>query len=406
MALDRKKILVLAPRLPYPKIGGDRLRLHGLCTVLSQHFDLTLLSLCEDEEQFQMPVPADGIFSRIERVRLPRHRSYLNTLLALPQSKPLQIAYYQSDEFATRLAELLPGHDLVFAHLIRTGDYVRHLNHPKVLEMTDAVALKYERVRESGAELGLMMSHVYSVEATRLKAYEKSIVADFDCSVLVSDVDKNYLLDGNGVDASRLLICSNGIDTNELPHQFAPDGRTIVFIGNMTSLQNLDGAWHFIHDILPLVRRELPEAGFKIVGRIDHADAARLESVDGVSVTRQVESIAEATRGASVGVCSIRFGAGIQNKVLEYMALGIPVVTSTIGYEGLEAIPGTDLVVADQPEAVAASCIDLLTRRDRAERLACAARRYVETRHDWQENLAPLVQRLHQILAQRSGRQA
>jgi glycosyltransferase involved in cell wall biosynthesis len=397
MSARRKRILVLAPRLPYPQIGGDRLRLYGLCQVLARQFDLSLLSLCENQEEMDLPLPDDGIFRRIQRVWLPKKQSYLNCLRALPSRLPLQIAYYRSPEFSRLIRELMPEHDMVLAHLIRTGDYVRHLDCPKVLELTDAMALKYERVEHARANLGTM-SMIYRIDARRLKNYEKSIIADFDISVVVSDVDKAFLVEGGEVDGGRLLLCSNGVDTKELPYRFAPDGSTIVFIANMTSLQNLDAAWHFVSDILPRVRAALPQAVFRIVGRIDQADAEEFRAVDGVQVTGQVESIPAAAAGAGVGVCPIRFGAGVQNKVLEYMALGIPVVSSSIGHEGLGAVSGEHLVVADSAAEVAAACVRLLTEREVAERLALAARRYVEAEHNWAEVLAPLTQRISAML--------
>jgi glycosyltransferase involved in cell wall biosynthesis len=398
MPQQRRKVLVLAPRLPYPVIGGDRVRIYGLCVILAKHFDLTLLSLCESEEEMRMDLPADGVFRRVERVRLTKNQSYLNCLLALPTGRPLQVAYYRSREFAARIAELLPEHDAVFAHLIRTGDYVRHVKCPKVLEMTDATALKYERIMACGAELKWMFP-VYLVESRRLKTYERSIVKYFDTTVLVSDVDKDFLLDRGGVDGSGLLRCCNGFNP-ELPYQFSPDGCTIVFIGNIASLQNLDAARYFAHDVFPLIRKQRPDAVFRIIGKIDDLDAIYFRTIDGVQVTGEISSVAQAAMGGSVGVCPIRFGAGVQNKMLDYMALGIPAVCSRIGHEGLAAIPGTDLIVADAPADVADACIRLLGDREEAQRLSIAGRRYVETEHDWGENLAPLVEQMYKLLGE------
>jgi glycosyltransferase involved in cell wall biosynthesis len=115
-------------------------------------------------------------------------------------------------------------------------------------------------------------------------------------------------------------------------------------------------------------------------------------------VTYQVGSIAQAARGASVGVCPLRYGAGVQNKVLEYMALGLPGVTSRIGHEGLTALPGRDLLVADTPEDTADACSALLDDRERAGRIATAARRLIEAEHHWDQCLEPLVRRIHSIL--------
>ncbi len=122
----KKRLLVLTPRFPYPAIGGDRIRILHICRALSVPFELTLLSLCESREELSLQ-PEDGLFSRIVRIHLPRWRSYLNTALAIPGSRPLQLAYYESAEFRKALKRLGPQHDLVLAHLIRTGHYIEYL---------------------------------------------------------------------------------------------------------------------------------------------------------------------------------------------------------------------------------------------------------------------------------------
>lgn len=153
----KKKLLVLTPRFPYPVIGGDKLRIYHLCRVLSRHYSLTLLSMCDTNEEMHAALPNDGVFDRVERVFLSRRRSYLNTLLALPTRTPLQVAYYRSRPFEKAVARLLPSHDGIFVHLVRCAEYVRKSNKPRVLEMTDAISLNYSRVKQlkkgAGAEV-------------------------------------------------------------------------------------------------------------------------------------------------------------------------------------------------------------------------------------------------------------
>lgn len=102
----RKNILITTPRFPYPVIGGDRLRIYYICKELAKDYDLTLLSLCETQEEMQMPIPDDGVFAKVERVLLPKWKSYLNCLFTLPTKTPLQVAYYSSAEFKKRLMSL------------------------------------------------------------------------------------------------------------------------------------------------------------------------------------------------------------------------------------------------------------------------------------------------------------
>jgi glycosyltransferase involved in cell wall biosynthesis len=383
----KQKLLVLTPRFPLPPIGGDRLRIYQVCKQLSAVCDLTLLSLCATRDEMHAPVDAGGVFTSVHRVYHPRWKSACGALSVLPSRTPLQVGYYRNREFSWQLRELAPRHDGILAHLIRTGDYIRDLPMPKFLEMTDAISLAYNRI--SKIRLGnIFQSLLYRIEASRLKNYEVEIMRSFDLTVLVSAIDRDFL--DRGAVADDILVCPIGVELKSFPFNYSPDSRTIVFIGNLTSHQNLDAASFFAGAILPLIRERIPDARFKVVGRIEPRARQALERHAGVMVTGAVDSVPAAVRGASAGVCPIRFGAGMQTKLLEYMALGIPAVTSPIGLEGLRATPNRHILLAASPQQWVDHICCLLKDRERGRTMACAARALVEQHYSWTATLAPL----------------
>ena len=392
---DKKRLLVLTPRLPYPVIGGDRLRIYQVCKALSARFSLTLVSLCETPEEQNLAIPNDGVFDRVERVLLTKSRSYLNTLMVLPTSTPLQVGYYRSAAFQEAVDRLLPQHDGVLSHLIRCAEYARHAAIPKFLEMTDAISLNYGRVRALKSSGGLR-NLLYRFEAVRLNRYEHEIISDFDLSILVSDIDRDFLI--GGCESDSILVASNGVDLSSMPfiarHKSRP---VIVYIGNMTTVQNMDACMYFGSKVLQILRQH-HDVIFRVVGRIDANDAEQLRKFPGVEVTGSVDCIAEAVRDARIGVCPVRLAAGVQNKVLEYMAVGLPVVCSRIGYEGLHAIPERDLLLADTPDEYAVQIKKLWSDNSLRAELAQNARKYVEAHHDWTAKLAPVVERVAKCL--------
>jgi len=369
------------------------LRLYRLCVELAKDHELTLLSLCDDPAELTAPIPEDGVFSTVERFFLPAWRSWLNSLLAIPGRTPLQVAYYRSAPFIARARELAAEHDGVLAHLIRTGAGVADLPGPKFLELTDAISLNYERARSASSRHWFDPRTIaYRIETGRLKGYEQQIVTSFDRSFLVSGVDLDYLFSGGDPRREQVLVCGNGADLDALSYHFEASATDVAFIGNLKSLQNFDAALHFAADILPLIRAQRPEVRFRVVGRIEEASAATLASYDGVDVVGEVDDVGIAVRGAGVGVAPLRIGAGVQNKVLEYFALGLPCVSTPLALEGFGAIDGKELWVAETPADFAAAVIRLVGDRVGAEQMAKDARSYVEQRHSWAQVLAPLRQ--------------
>jgi glycosyltransferase involved in cell wall biosynthesis len=392
----KKKLLVLAPRFPYPVIGGDKLRIYHLCKALSRQYSLTLLSLCETREELDCALPDDGVFDRVERIFLSKARSYVNTLLALPTRTPLQVAYYRSRAFAAAVSRLLPAHDGALVHLVRCAEYVRKSDKPRVLEMTDAISLNYSRVKQLRNARGLR-SRVFSLEAKRLLDYERAIVDDFDLSVLVSATDKDYLFPAQS--AGKVMVCSNGVDLSGLPFSVRTmASRILVFIGDMRTVQNQDMCHYFAEDVLPLLRRRA-DYRFRIVGSIAPALAEQFRAHEGVEVTGRVASVADAAAEGAIGVCPMRIGAGVQNKILEYMALGLPVVATALGYEGLGASSGQDLLIANTPQEFVDRIEWLTANEAGALEMARRARTFVEQEHEWGRMVAPLLGKLDALLA-------
>lgn len=356
-------------------------------------FELSLLTMCDSEEDMERAIPEDGIFTRVDRVFHSPARRLAGSLAAVPSRNPIQVGYYRNQAFAKRLRELAPSHDALFAHLIRTGSYITDYRLPRIVEMTDAISLSYARTAKHA---GWPRSALYQMEADRLVRYERAIVRNCDLTVLVSEVDRDFLFPSKK--EPKLMVCSNGVDTKGIPFRFSPDGRTIIFIGKNIAHYNVDGILYFSEQILPLVKARRPDARFKVIGQIKSEFREKLER-QGVVVTGPVECVADAAQNAAVAVCPLRIGAGLQNKMLEYMAMGVPAITSLIGLEGLNAIPDVHLQIATTPSDWAEKVCHLLHDRKRAETLAVAGREFVEGHHSWQLLITPLADAISKLLS-------
>ena len=387
----RQKILVVTPRFPFPVVGGDRLRIFQICKALSQDFDLHLVSLCDSRQEMDFDIRMQNIFYQIDRIYQPKWVSALRCLLSLLSSTPLQVAYYQNQSFEQLVRKSMADKAAVLCHLIRTAQYGEEANIVNFLEATDAISLNYSRLKNNLSYFFGFRKYIYQFELNKLKKYEINIVKKFDIVSFVSKIDAQYLIPNYSKDKNNIFIFGNGVDSEKIPFKLREQGNHIIFIGNLQSYQNLESAFFFAKEVLPLIRKNNSEIRFVIIGRIKNLDKVTLEKIPGVMVTGEVDDVWKYTQSGFVGVCPVRVAAGVQNKILEYMATGLPVVTSSVGLEGLDAVKDQHLLVANHPVEIAEKIIYLYQDATERERLAINARQLIETRFSWFENLSPLV---------------
>jgi glycosyltransferase involved in cell wall biosynthesis len=378
MTANRPRLLVLAPRFPYVAVGGGTLVLLNILKALPD-WDLTLLSLCNSQEEMDY-APSDGLFREVHKVYLPKWRSLANVLLALPGRTPLQLAYYRSAEFRKKVDKLLPQHDAALAHLIRSGQYLQdpQTNRPSVLLMSDAISMAYKTMTQVEGTSALWR-RIYRVELDRLFQYEQTAPLNFSQTWLHSERDRRFL----HLDSPSVRIIPIGIDLEEFPFRPGASGGYVAFIGNMSFSLNQDACLHFIHNILPSIRSQR-DIRLRVIGVCPPDFAKKLLEFPGVDVTGRVARIADATSEVFCGVCPVRGGSGTQTKILNYLALGLPCVTSRVGLEGLSATDGADILVYNDPAEAAQLILKLHDDANLRDSIAAAGRRYVERNHDWQ----------------------
>lgn len=324
---------------------------------------------------------ADGI--PVRTVGLTPFRGALNCLRALPTPTPLQAAYCFSREMNGVLAEMVGSgrFDLVHVEHLRAAHFGLSLTSlPVVYDAVDSLTLLQRRTLQHGT---LKARTIAALELSRTRRYEAAIANHFARVLVSSPVDRDELLALN-----RLLpvaVVPNGMDIEYFDNSDGRFGKaqedTIVLTGKMSYHANVAAAMYLVHEVMPLVWRERPAARVCIVGTSPPRSVRKLAS-DRVIITGEVPDVRPYLANAAVATCPVQVKAGIQNKIIEAMAMGVPVVSSELGVEGLYVRPGEDVLVGRTREEQAKHILDLLASPGRRAELAGRGREYVEKYHD------------------------
>ena len=388
------KILYVCHRFPFPHKRGGKIRPFNMIQHLSQAHEVTVASLVRSAQE---ALEGQGIAPYCHRFEMARVRDPLQMLRMvgrLPTTTPSSFGYFHSPALASAVKRLVAQQrfDLIFVHCSSVARYVEQVSGiPKILDFGDMDSqkwLEYGQCKPWPVKLG------YRLEGVKLVAEEKRLAGRFDLCTTTTRAEWETL-EGFGTGAATDWF-PNGVDST----YFAPDGSphdpdTLCFVGRMDYFPNQDCMFDFCNGAFPLIRAQRPGAKLLIVGADPTPAVRALGSLPGVSVTGSVADVRSYLRRSVAMIAPLRIARGTQNKILEAMAAGVPVITSSVAAGGVDARAGEHFVVADGPAAVAAAALRIMSDATERERLAQAGRARMLSHHAWPSSM----QRLDGIIA-------
>lgn len=392
-------LLFLAHRLPYPPNKGDKIRSWHLLRHLALRYRVYLGTFVDDEQDWQHVGAVEKICAEVFVRPLPGMRARLRSLRGLLNGQPLTLPYYGDGAMARWVGERVREQDIhqLFAFSSAMGQYAPAARDWPMRRVMDLVDVDSDKWRQYSEHKAWPMKWVYAREARRLAAYERRLAAEWDACLLVSESEAQWLRERAPESAQRIHPLNNGVDVayfspdQVLASPYGDGERALVFTGAMDYWANVDAVCWFAEAVWPRIRQQVPAARFYIVGSRPAAAVQRLAQQPGILVTGTVADVRPYLLHAHAAVAPLRVARGIQNKVLEAMALGRPLVITRAAADGIPLEELSGVVVGDTADEQARACCERL-QAAAAPAGDPAMRAWVCRHYDWNRNLARLDQ--------------
>lgn len=383
-------ILYLCHRFPYPPKRGGKIRPFNMIRHLqASGHQVTVCSLARSQAEAD---EGRGIAPHCQAFHMGMVKEpvqWARMIVRLPVVTPSSMGYFYSAELAAKVRELLATQrfDLIFVHCSSVAPYVEHVQGiPKILDFGDMDSqkwLEYAHYKPFPLSLG------YTLEGTKMLWAEKRLARRFDLCTATTRAEWETL-DGYGTGAATDWF-PNGVDAQFFsPSDGTYDADTISFIGRMDYYPNQECMQRFCKDVWPLLRARRAGMKLLIVGADPSPAIRALGELPGVTVTGSVPDVRPHIRGSALMVAPLAIARGTQNKILEAMAMGVPVVTSRVAAGGVDAEAGRHLLVADTPDEIAAAILRIAEDPAERARLATAGRERMLSHHAWPRSMQRL----------------
>lgn len=393
-------VLFLAHRIPYPPDKGDKIRSWRALKHIAERATVHLGAFVDDPEDMRYADFLRGMCGDVLLQPLPNWARVTRSLRALRTGEALSVGLYYDRAMIDWVRDVVRRRQIsaIYVFSSQMARYAAaHLGGRQ--SVIDFVDVDSEKWRQYAATSQGLRQLAYKREAKLLRGVEKLAARHYNTSLFVSDAEAALFRRIAGSYGHSVEVVSNGVDLDYFRPDAAPPiqpaGRpAVVFTGAMDYRPNVDAATWFAERCWPMVRLAAPQATFTVAGANPVAELKKLDGKEGITITGRVPDIRPYIAAADVVVAPLRIARGIQNKVLEAMAMAKPVVGTAAAIEGIEATAGEHLIVANEPKAVATAILDLSRNKDKASALGAAARRRMVERYDWNVRLAPLDAKL------------
>ena len=375
--MNRKKIVIMATRFPFPIEKGDKLRTYYLLKSLHKTHDLYLISLSEETISEGQLNEIKAFTKEIHLFTLSKIGKYFRLIWGLFNSKPLQVNYFTSFKKKRKIEDLLelikPDH--IICQLIRSAEYVKNYHDcPKTIDYMDALSKGMERRIN---KVNWTSKFIFQLEARRLKDYERRIFNYFEFQTIISKQDRDYI---SHPDQKKMLVMANGIDDHYFEALKVEKKYDLVFVGNLNYPPNIDAINYLVKEILP----SLPHLKFLISGANPSKSLLlQLDSIPNITITGWVDDIRESYLQGKILIAPMQIGTGMQNKILEAMALGVPSITTTLANNAIMATHQETIWVADTRESIILGIETLLSNEAMYEKIKGNAKEFVRERYNW-----------------------
>lgn len=405
-----KRLVFLTARLPFPASSGRKNVMYNYCKILHETYgyDITVVSYLEDGDDPN--AKPEFISDVIVLPKVSAKKKIKNLLLRtfIQRRWPMQVSLFWDPSNAFHIKEVLNDikPDVVMCDMVRMTEYAREYQGYKIADLDDMLSVRYERqlsqdmavINPYGAYLYSLPKSVQKIlslprikrmilasEVSLLKKYERDIAKIYNKTVFVAE--REAIILNSELNFDRAVAVPLGVDVDYYGEFFDKQKKnqhTIAFLGAMSVAHNEAGAIHFIRDIFPLIQEKVPDSKFVIVGGgITEQLKKAAKGNDSVVFTGRVEDVRTEVGKCQVFVCPLTFGSGIKTKNLEAMAMGVPVVTTTIGAENINAVDGSDWIIADDNREFAQAVIDLMKDDEKRRSMEKHAFQYVEECFTW-----------------------
>jgi len=391
-------LLLLIHRIPYPPNKGDKIRSWHLLKHLAGQYRVHLATFVDDPDDWQHVPHVEAQCASSHFAALHPLRARVRSLGALAANRSLSLDYYRNAGLQRWVDDTMAAHKIERVLVFSSAMAQYAEKYPQARRVVDFCDVDSDKWRQYADQKSWPMSWLYRHEARQLLAYERQVARDYDASLFVSQPEADLFRKLAPESDAKIGFFNNGVDTDYFspePAHVSPyqaGERALVFTGAMDYWPNVDAVQWFATDVFPQLRAAFPGLRFYIVGARPSPAVEALGKLDGVAVTGTVPDVRPYIAHAKVAVAPLRIARGIQNKVLEAMAMATPVVVSPQALEGIDAEPGTELVLADGAAAFVEAVSNLLSRQ--ADAMGRAARAKVERQYSWPSNLACIGERL------------